>query len=362
VRAAVQARPQLTAQAPESAPVVVCGVDDARTDKAVVLFAADLSKRVGGRLILLHVQPPPLIGLEPQIAYATSQPKPHTERDQLAAARELARLAADAGVAPSTEVRVGYGDLEQQLLAVARDEQATVVVVRSRAGSRPGLRGSRALRLIERAAAPVVVVPVADGERVAASASPDWGRHRMASERTSGDAARMSSTNGGGVTSSILCGVDGSHHARVALRHAARLARKLGVRLVVAHVVQPPLSSPGVGPTARQLMTIPIDALLASGEALVDKILEEEELMGAKRRVLLGFPGDRLADLADDEAAELIIVGSRGRGAVKSALLGSVSTDVIGVARRPVLVVPSRADVPSRERGEARGASLARAT
>jgi nucleotide-binding universal stress UspA family protein len=182
----------------------------------------------------------------------------------------------------------------------------------------------------------------------------------MASERTSGDAARMSSTNGGDVTSSILCGVDGSHHARVALRHAARLARKLGVRLVVAHVVQPPLSSPGVGPTARQLMTIPIDALLASGEALVDKILEEEELMGAKRRV--GFPGDRLADLADDEAAELIIVGSRGRGAVKSALLGSVSTDVIGVARRPVLVVPSRADVPSRERGEARGASLARAT
>jgi nucleotide-binding universal stress UspA family protein len=62
----------------------------------------------------------------------------------------------------------------------------------------------------------------------------------------------------------------------------------------------------------------------------------------------VGFPGDRLADLADEEAAELIIVGSRGRGAVKAAILGSVSTDVIGVARRPVLVVPSRADVPSR--------------
>ena len=161
--------------------------------------------------------------------------------------------------------------------------------------------------------------------------------------------------------SSILCGIDGSQHARLALRHAARLARVLGVRLVVAHVVQPPLSSASVGPTARQLMTIPIDALLASGEALLDKILEEEEVIDATRRVVLGFPGDRLADLADEEGAELIVVGSRGRGAVKAALLGSVSTDVIGVARRPVLVVPSRAEVPSHAQGGAADAPFARA-
>ena len=108
------------------------------------------------------------------------------------------------------------------------------------------------------------------------------------------------------------------------------------------------------------------DCIFGSQDISAARWIPEAEdaggFMGAKRRVLLGFPGDRLADLADDEAAELIIVGSRGRGAVKSALLGSVSADVIGVARRPVLVVPSRADVPSRERGEARGASLARAT
>jgi nucleotide-binding universal stress UspA family protein len=157
----------------------------------------------------------------------------------------------------------------------------------------------------------------------------------------------MSSTDAGDATGSILCGVDGSQHARVALRHAVRLARMLGVRLVVAHVVQPPLSSPDVGPTARQLMGMPVDALLASGEARVDTILEEEGITDASRRVVLGFPGDRLADLADEEGAQLIIVGSRGRGAVKAALLGSVSNDVIGVARRPVLVVPARADAPT---------------
>src|ERR1044071_5425692 len=112
----MQARPRPTAShAPQSSePAVVCGVDDARADKTVVRFAAGLTKRLGGRLILLDVQPPPMIGLEPQIAYAAPRPKASPARDQLAATRELAQLAADAGIAPITELRVGYGDLEEQ--------------------------------------------------------------------------------------------------------------------------------------------------------------------------------------------------------------------------------------------------------
>jgi nucleotide-binding universal stress UspA family protein len=42
--------------------------------------------------------------------------------------------------------------------------------------------------------------------------------------------------------------------------------------------------------------------------------------------------------------AAFIVVGSRGRGAFKAAILGSVSKDLMGVARRPVLVVPARAN------------------
>ena len=56
--------------------------------------------------------------------------------------------------------------------------------------------------------------------------------------------------------------------------------------------------------------------------------------------MLHGLPAERLADLADEEGAYLIVVGSRGGGAFKRAFLGSVSSDVIGLARRPVLVVP----------------------
>ena len=163
------------------------------------------------------------------------------------------------------------------------------------------------------------------------------------------------------MTGSILCGVDGSRHAPAVLRQAVRLAEALGVPLVVAHVVQPPLPSPGVGLTARQLPAVPIDALMAAGEATLDTLLDEEGLGDVERRVVLGFPADRLADLADDEGAELIVVGSRGRGAVKAALLGSVSTALIGVARCPVLGVPPGAEPPSGEPAQSPAASLARA-
>ena len=151
--------------------------------------------------------------------------------------------------------------------------------------------------------------------------------------------------------SSIVCGVDGSRDARVALRLAAQFSRQLCVRLVAAHVVQPPVPAPGLGPTARQLAGFPVDALLAGGEALVERILEEEHLGEAERRVVVGYPADRLADVADDEAADLIVVGSRGRDSFKAAFLGSVSTDLIGVARCPVLIVPPAAATSSeRER------------
>ena len=58
-----------------------------------------------------------------------------------------------------------------------------------------------------------------------------------------------------------------------------------------------------------------------------------------------GLPAECPADLADVEDAAFIVVGSRGRGAFKAAILGSVSRDLIGIARCPVLVVPPGAVV-----------------
>ena len=143
---------------------------------------------------------------------------------------------------------------------------------------------------------------------------------------------------------SIICGLDGSADSRAALGVAIELAEQFDARLVLAHVVEyvhAPFATAGAmtGTVPRPLL---IDApeQLRAGEQLLAEIADEAGLAHAERRVVAGFAAERLADLADEEHAELIVVGSRGRGALKAAFLGSVSTSLIGVARGPVLVVP----------------------
>ena len=139
----------------------------------------------------------------------------------------------------------------------------------------------------------------------------------------------------------ILCGVDGSVDSRLALRAAARFSAQLDARLVVAHVVQTTPTTTRIGPIGGPpVLAPPIGAELEAGRKVLEHLVREEGLEDVERRVVYGFPADRLADLADEEDAELIVVGSRGRGAFKAAFLGSVAGELIGVARRPVLVVP----------------------
>lgn len=145
---------------------------------------------------------------------------------------------------------------------------------------------------------------------------------------------------------SIVVGVDGSADSEAALAVAARLADRLGARLVLANVVEhvhsPYATVAAIGP--RAIAPAPLSDVLGAqvraGERLLDQMAEQANVEAAERRVVSGFAAERLADLADEEDAELIVVGSRGRGAFKAAFLGSVSTSLIGVARCPVLVVP----------------------
>lgn len=149
------------------------------------------------------------------------------------------------------------------------------------------------------------------------------------------------------MTGSIVCGVDGSPDSRAALHAADGLARRLGLRLVVAHVSQVALQAPGLTPAP--IVAPPGGRELRAGEELLEQLLLDEGPGDAETRSLYGFPAERLADLADEEEAELLVVGSRGRGAFRAAFLGSVSNELIGIARCPVVVVPRGAAESNRD-------------
>jgi nucleotide-binding universal stress UspA family protein len=147
------------------------------------------------------------------------------------------------------------------------------------------------------------------------------------------------------LNTSIVCGVDGSPESQVAIGVAARLAEQLGARLVLAHVVEVALApyaaiggAGGIAPPP--MIRLPREEQEEAGARLLERIAVAVGLDNAEQRVAVGLPAERLADLADDEDAELIVVGSRGRGRFKAAFLGSVSNSLVGVARCPVLIVP----------------------
>jgi nucleotide-binding universal stress UspA family protein len=147
-----------------------------------------------------------------------------------------------------------------------------------------------------------------------------------------------------GRRTSLVCGVDGSPDSQAALHVAAGLAERLRLRLVVAHVAEPAhtaytAASPFAAIAGRHALMEEVESRREVAEKLLDQVVAAAGV-DAGRRTAVGVPAERLAEIADDMDAELIVVGSRGRGAFRAAFLGSVSTALVGVARCPVLIVP----------------------
>jgi nucleotide-binding universal stress UspA family protein len=138
----------------------------------------------------------------------------------------------------------------------------------------------------------------------------------------------------------ILVGTDGSRGARVAVRRAIELAGDTGASLTFVGVRRPP--SPVLGdPYYQHALT---EDLTRVRDAVRTAVAEAElHGLSAEYELLEGDPATELIRLAALRDADMIIVGSRGRGAFVSAVLGSVSGRVVHEARCPVLVAKERA-------------------
>jgi nucleotide-binding universal stress UspA family protein len=137
---------------------------------------------------------------------------------------------------------------------------------------------------------------------------------------------------------SIICGVDDSPAARSAAQVAAALARALDHKLVLVHVADDPPTFPYRDSRLRELQRR--DALRRADELLWSIAATLPEVV-VETWVHLGVPVGGLVVACDEAAAELAVVGSRGRGSVAAAVLGSVSTTFASVAPCPVVIVQS---------------------
>lgn len=145
----------------------------------------------------------------------------------------------------------------------------------------------------------------------------------------------------------ILLATDGSEQALAAARFIPTLVNPAALeRVTVIAVIRPITSAPFFGEVGLAGLTGEAwesinEAADASAKAAVQKTVDA--LAGAASRVETvtrpGSPADEIVDAAKELGADMIVMGSRGWGGVRSVLLGSVSERVTHLAHCPVLIV-----------------------
>jgi len=137
----------------------------------------------------------------------------------------------------------------------------------------------------------------------------------------------------------ILIATDGSPASLHAVELGLELAEEQGSQVTFVHVA-PKTDVVAVAGIAMAPASVPHELDDHDHEALDAAFaLAEERGVPALKRLLVGSPGKQIVAYADEIDADLIVVGSRGLGAIGGALLGSVSRKVLLDAKRPVLIV-----------------------
>lgn len=147
----------------------------------------------------------------------------------------------------------------------------------------------------------------------------------------------------------VVVGIDGSAAAHAALRFALDEARMRGCRLVAMHA----FDLPAFVDAPHALVPTLLDDLRTASADLLDEAFETVGGVGdveVERRTAQGLPARALVEAS--KGAELLVIGSRGRGGFAGLLLGSVSQQCAHHAHCPIAIVHApEGDNGSRDAG-----------
>lgn len=144
----------------------------------------------------------------------------------------------------------------------------------------------------------------------------------------------------------ILVATDGSPPSAEAIEFGLELAAEHDAALIFVHVapatdVLPMAASSGM---AGGVPRVPHEVTDHDRASLEDaEQTATEHGVRATTKLLVGNTVDEIVAYADNQAVDMIVVGSRGHGTLASTLLGSVSRGVLSESKRPVIIVRGQA-------------------
>ncbi len=288
---------------------ILCPVDFSSFSERALIYAMRMAQWYGATLDVVHVMPP----LPPS---ATSE-LAATSRDLTAKnLRSLVERHRLPKVSVATEL-IESSEPAAQIRRFADSFNVDLVVTGShgRSGVQRALLGSVVESLLHTCARPVLIVPShLDPHAIAAMS---FGR--------------------------IVCAVDFAAASLDALAFALSIAEEVDGALTLLHVIEmpPELARPPISPD--------YDVSRVRAEAEAAALARLRELVPAQAReycsiqtaVLEGGAARQILRIAEEQDANLIVLGVHGRNAFDLAFFGSNSKDVIRHAHCPVLIVPA---------------------
>ena len=137
----------------------------------------------------------------------------------------------------------------------------------------------------------------------------------------------------------IVCALDLSEHSKLVAEYATMLAKMSGASIVAVYAA-PTLTQY----TGFHVPPNPIDSFvgeIVSGaeKAMTDFVTEHFPEVQVKAEVVVGYAAEEILSLAENEDADLIVMGTHGRKGIDRILFGSVAEKVVKNSSRPVLTI-----------------------
>lgn len=281
---------------------VLVGVDGSVESDAAIRWATHEAITRHEPLTLLHVVVP-VVGSWPLPSAAAGITEWQLENGAmvLQAARKVAHSAAAHCEPPTIDTELRHGSAAGTLVALSREVSVTVVGTRRVGMVRRVLEGSVSRHVLHHAHGPIVVVHPGEADDI-------------------------------DVTSPVVVGIDGSPSSELAIAWAFDEASRRRVDLIAIH--------------AWTDLVLPADMTLDEqpGQAILAECLTKWQEcypnVTVRRRAVVDDPARHLIEASHD--AQLVVLGSRGRGGFASMLLGSVAARVAIEAAAPTMVIRPR--------------------
>jgi nucleotide-binding universal stress UspA family protein len=286
---------------------ILLATDGSREAELAARTAADVANGTNSELHVVHVGP-----FMPMLFSSMEEEPARMAREARKTLDDaVGRIEAAGGDVARAHLKVGGAS--EEIVALAEELGAGLIVMgnRGRGGVRRALMGSVSDSVVRHAHCPVLVV------RADPIVFP----------------------------AKIVVATDGSREAELASSSAADLAERTGSELHIVYVGHIPLvyyESPGawaLDPDLRRRMQ---GSAEEEAKARLDEQIRRVREAGrevAEAHARLGRPDAEIVGLAEELGAGLVVIGSRGLGPLRSALMGSVSHSVVRHARCPVMVV-----------------------